>query len=294
MTTRNASVDRSPSPLKRIAAFIGVCLVFWMIVSVLVEVFTRESWRSILGYAILMTAIVTLSLASARYKFVGRAIERFLSTYFRITFWMIAITAPLAAVNWLSRIILVRLPLSAQIAVFLIWAALLTMALVLISTEKHRASLFQWLGLKVGSFAPVAYSVNLLMIAVVFFSSVTFVLANHGVISLSGFRGPKLLPDNLTDFYLWHFFQAIPLLKVNDTLHWPEPLSYSGFVGLMLLIFKLTVILPVIAAFSYYWKHFREGAEDTAPQPEANQAAWTLYWSPSTTPIVGAPERPGV
>src|SRR5215471_15212619 len=134
MATRKASVVPSPSPQKRIVAFIGLCLVFAMIAISLVRFLITASWRSIMGYAILMTVIVAVSFAGARYKIVERAIERFFSTYFRITLWMIIITAPLAAVNWLSRIILVKLPLSAQIAVFVIWAALLTLALILIST----------------------------------------------------------------------------------------------------------------------------------------------------------------
>jgi uncharacterized protein (TIGR01777 family) len=63
------------------------------------------------------------------------------------------------------------------------------------------------------------------------------------------------LPGNITDFYVWHFLEAVPLLQVNETLHWKEPLTYdSGWVGLVLLIFKMAVIIPVIAAFTWYAK----------------------------------------
>jgi hypothetical protein len=49
---------------------------------------------------------------------------------------------------------------------------------------------------------------------------------------------------------------ALPLLKVTETLHWEKPLTYnSAWVGLLLLGFKVTVIVPVIAAFAWYWAY---------------------------------------
>jgi hypothetical protein len=63
-------------------------------------------------------------------------------------------------------------------------------------------------------------------------------------------------PERIKDFYFWHFLEAIPLLKVNQTLHYKAPLTYNGAaVGWLLLAFQLMVILPVIRAFAWYWKH---------------------------------------
>lgn len=54
---------------------------------------------------------------------------------------------------------------------------------------------------------------------------------------------------------MWHFLEAVPLLKVNQTIRWAEPWTYdSAAVGWILLLFKLVVIVPVIGAFVGYWK----------------------------------------
>jgi hypothetical protein len=51
----------------------------------------------------------------------------------------------------------------------------------------------------------------------------------------------------------WHFLDAVPLLKVNETPGWRPPLTCDSFpVGCMLLLFRAVVILPVIGAFTWY------------------------------------------
>jgi hypothetical protein len=117
---------------------------------------------------------------------------------------------------------------------------------------------------KVGRFTPFIYSFNVLWIAMVFFSSVTYVLVEHELMKFSGSAEQDVSPEALLDFYGWHFLDALPLLKVNETLHWEKPLTYdSAWVGLLLLGFKVTVIVPVIAAFAWYWAYLgRNRTED--------------------------------
>src|SRR5262249_54861251 len=137
-------------------------------------------------------------------------------------------------------------------------------ALLLIATEPRRRKLFLVLN-RIGSFTPLAYSFNVLFIAVYFFSSASFVLAQRGLLDFRSETHGALLPGRISDFYLWHFFDAVSVLDVPRTLHWSVPLTYnSANVGLLLLLFKLTVIIPVIAAFASYWK-FR--AQQTPIQP---------------------------
>ena len=98
------------------------------------------------------------------------------------------------------------------------------------------------------------------MIALVFFSSVSYALENYGFLAFSLLPNRAVRPGHpmdlyahLPDFYIWHFLEAIPLLEVNKTLRWEEPLKYTKVgVGWMLLLFKITVIIPVIAAFAGY------------------------------------------
>ena len=73
---------------------------------------------------------------------------------------------------------------------------------------------------------------------------------------------PETLHGRLMDFFVWHFLDAIPALKINDALQWKVPLEYHGWVlGLLLIGFKLAVIGPTIAAFVLFWKESRGRAE---------------------------------
>ena len=55
----------------------------------------------------------------------------------------------------------------------------------------------------------------------------------------------------------------VPLLSINKTLHWNEPLEYRGWVGPFLLLFKVAVIGPAITAFAFY-----AGRPPAEPAPE--------------------------
>ena len=69
-----------------------------------------------------------------------------------------------------------------------------------------------------------------------------------------------ILHGMLLDFFAWHFFAELPL-HVNETLQWDEPMRYRGAgMGLILLLFKVTVIGPVVAVFVLWWQQ-RTGAE---------------------------------
>ena len=93
------------------------------------------------------------------------------------------------------------------------------------------------------------------MMAVIFFSAVTYVMASHEIVTLRSRTGQPIGLASLLDFYVWHFLEAVPLLKVNQTICWDEPWTYdSAAVGWILLLFKLVVIVPVIGAFIGYWK----------------------------------------
>jgi len=82
---------------------------------------------------------------------------------------------------------------------------------------------------------------------------VTFVLLQEGKLRLAPGSSPEVTLASLSDFFLWHFLDAVPLLKITETLKWEVPLTYtSSTVGLIVLVFKAVVILPVISAFTWY------------------------------------------
>jgi len=76
----------------------------------------------------------------------------------------------------------------------------------------------------------------------------------------SGIGDPPNDPDALQkswDFavlYLWQTADAIPGLGVADTLALEQPVAYDDWkLGVMLLVYKAAVLIPVIAAFRGVW-----------------------------------------
>jgi len=194
-------------------------------------------------------ALLGLGVLAAIYPRVGRMLGTAFTGYMLFTIWMLVAFAPASVAIWIARKIEAQPSLSLQTAAFIVWAAVLSGAVWFLATEERRTRLFDFLR-PIGVFAPVAYATNVLLLAVPFFGSLTRVLLARGVIHLTG------NPEHAMDFYLWHFLGAIPLLKVNETLLWDQPLAYhEARVGWLLLLFKLTVIIPVIAAFRGYWKY---------------------------------------
>jgi hypothetical protein len=88
------------------------------------------------------------------------------------------------------------------------------------------------------------------------FASLTLSLYNHQKLVLEPCAGRPVGPGSLLDFYMWHLLKLVPLLKLNETLKWGEPLCYrQGRVGALILLFQALVVLPCINAIRYYFKN---------------------------------------
>lgn len=83
---------------------------------------------------------------------------------------------------------------------------------------------------------------------------------------------------SFADFFLWHLLDAIPGLKVNETIRWTAPLTYErAGAGWLLLLFKVMVIVPAVAGIGRYLKDedppkdrpsaVTSGAERTTDRP---------------------------
>jgi len=266
--------EKATAPHKRLLWNFILLGAFTSLLGSLFLYLTRQSLRNIIGFAIFMWVICLLAFLSARFKAADQIIGRLFAIYFSFSGWLLASLVPISFFYWLSPLILDRLTTWLQVIVFVIWGLMLIFGLLSVAAERYREPALTWL-LKLGRLAPVAYSFNLLMIAILFFSSVTYVLVDHGVLKLNGSNGNKISPEAVRDFYSWHFLQAVPVLKVNETLHWKEPLTYdSGWVGLLLVVFQLLVIVPVIAAFAWFWKHLGK-----ANRKKASGAPWRYPFS---------------
>jgi hypothetical protein len=231
-----------------------------------IHFFRTASWGKILFVTIFFAVILLLTFLAVVFPRVDKTIRAAISFYGSFIYWYFVTTAPILFFFWFAPRVLV-MSKTLKWAVFVAWGLLLIFGSLTVFTEKYRNRFFPWLQRKVGKFAPCAYALNLLFIAWLFFSSVTYVLVKNDVLKLDrpavavSSDGAKPAPaevtaDHIKDFYAWHFLQAIPLLKVNETLNYKAPLTYSGAgVGWLLLMFQLMVILPVTRAFVWYWKH---------------------------------------
>ena len=109
---------------------------------------------------------------------------------------------------------------------------------------------------------PLMVIIGLVMLSITCFSALTSALHINGSV-----RFDPVMEDNgigkISDFYLWHFFDLIPQIKVNETLNWEAPLKYThGGIAALLLLFKSLMAYIVIARF-YTWNKWRRGIQTT-------------------------------
>lgn len=286
---------------------IGLIVIFVTLVTGLSALLSDGTPADILGRALAAFILSILGILSYRYPAVHDALEKFFSSAIRFFVWTFVTLLPLVFFNWLLSIVLTTLSLGFQIAVFAAWGILLAFAIQAIVTPGRRDRLFgtgdepvsrfakrrkskkdRGLSGLIGNPTPVVYALDLLLIATIFFSTITFVLAERGVVQLNGFPESTPRVDPILGLYIWHFFETIPLLKVNDTLQWKQPLTYqAGLLGVIVLLFKLSVILPVTAAFSWYWKQITE-TDEAKVESNSNHGAYRRQRSPMSSPVTSS------
>jgi hypothetical protein len=212
---------------------------------------STEIIRWIIFFVIFIIFIVLMAIFPALNRFVDSA----LTAYLRFVFWYFLFFIPFLPFYFLYKIVLQYLPGWLEVLILILWGACLVAAIWALVLEKNRIRIFAWLRERVDTHAPLAYSFNLLWIGIFFFSSLTHVLVQSGILLWVVPIGQNITPEKIADFYFWHFLDAVPVFKITDTLLWKEPLTYdSGWIGLLLLLFKITVISPIIGAFVWYWR----------------------------------------
>jgi hypothetical protein len=190
-------------------------------------------------------------------KFASRLVEGFFEGL--ITLWIL--TAACYGVYRLVQLSQEYLPEKLHLLVLFVGAAVLALSIYAVTVRKsdflenkRMVYLFGKSGLLFLSF------VNLVGAASVF-ASLTLFLYNHQRLSLEPCAGRPVDAASLLDFYMWHLLKLVPLLKLNETLKWAEPLCYTqGRVGALILLFQALVVLPCINAIRFYWKN-RQNAE---------------------------------
>jgi hypothetical protein len=101
---------------------------------------------------------------------------------------------------------------------------------------------------------PFLFSVAMLVFALPPFAALSSILADLGYATFEP-DVPKGEFWKLQDLYLWHFMSSVPSLKIPETLLWQVPVHYKDHLsGALLLVFKIVVIVPVIASFTVWAK----------------------------------------
>jgi hypothetical protein len=174
----------------------------------------------------------------------------------------------------LSKRLAESMPRSVQMAALLVWLlALGAISLLLYSGELRRAAR-DWLervgGFRLRSDSPgrlpvwgaVALYINFVLIAMGCFSAFALLLHGSGPPLFAPGSNAEVSHGSLADFFLWHLLDAIPGLKVPETIHWKAPLTYERpSAGWLLLLFKVMVIVPAVAGIGRYLKDEEPPAE---------------------------------
>lgn len=165
-----------------------------------------------------------------------------------------------------------HLPATLHLVLLLVCAAVLALSIYLIAApERLSDKQFKfWFG-KNG--LPFLACFNLVGATSVF-ASLTFWLYNQNQwVNLQPCAGRPVAPGSLLDFYMWHLLKLVPLVKLNETLKWSEPLCYTqGRVGVLVLLFQALVVLPCINAIRYYWKNRK--LADVKPYKYIYEPGW--------------------
>lgn len=98
----------------------------------------------------------------------------------------------------------------------------------------------------------------LFAISGVLFSTVVYLLAKSGLVSIVSIDGIHTITiASMIDLFMWHFLEAIPALHINDLLKFPRPYDFDGKIGALVLLFQLGVIFPIIG-FHKKLREFKE------------------------------------
>jgi hypothetical protein len=121
-------------------------------------------------------------------------------TFLKIIGWLYLNTLLIQVFRYLFHLLEATPLVWLQIFLLLMWGILLFIALLLISIEKKRETLFRWLRKQISGFAPFFYPFTLLYIAIGFFASVTYLLVKNNILLWNTSINQKITADLIGDF----------------------------------------------------------------------------------------------
>ena len=115
-----------------------------------------------------------------------------------------------------------------------------------------------------GLAAPFFFVTGLWLAAVGWCAGLGLVLDERDVVDFHRPDGDAISGSGeIADLFVWHSFEQIPALDVNDTLQWDVPLEYASGAGVLVLAFKLLILLPLVPVFVAAVRHRPPAREAT-------------------------------
>ena len=188
------------------------------------------------------------------FHYLKRLTESLFEGLLLIVLLALTVAGPYLLIRWSQE----NLPEVIHLLLLLVLAVGLALAIYVTAVEEVRNQVLPNLKSLFGKHALFSLPALTLVIAASVFASLTFSLYNHGWVALEPCSGYPVSPGPLADFYVWHFFKLVPLVKLNETLNWKEPLCYTQpGVGFLILLFQALVVLPCINTVRFYLKNRR-------------------------------------
>jgi hypothetical protein len=151
-----------------------------------------------------------------------------------------------------------RLPEILHLIVLFLYAIGITMCVYLMATVQNRREKLDRIEWLFGPYGLLILPSLTLFTSATVFGYLTFFFYRHGLVAIQPCNRPAVVPGGLVDFYMWHFLKLVPLLRLNEVLKVGEPLCYTqARVGLLILLFQASVVLPSISTVRFYFKHRR-------------------------------------
>jgi hypothetical protein len=248
----------------------GLILVacLWIAVNVAIA----NPWHTVALLSII-AASIALGLLGRKFsrvrRFIAAGLEVSLRGYLTLLLWLVFAGLPPIVFLLLSRLV-ADVPTPVAIGLLVVWTLCLGTLIWLIFEEPRRRRSWETLA-SVDRVLPFLYAYVVAQVAILLFGTVAFLLSEWRAIE---FSIEPSGPGKTADFFAWHLLDSIPGASITKTLRWKEPLGYTGAdVGVLLLLFKLVVIAPVIAAFVAFWRYTRPepkvAVESTGGAPDS-------------------------
>lgn len=193
-----------------------------------------------------------------------------------IVAWLVAVVVVLLRDLVLAPVAALGLLVAIQLSLGLWIQWVLLAVLMVYSAWAVRSGGFwrQWLPwLRPGRtwISPVLDAYRSLFVLTASFAGLTTILAAQGVLGTD----PPFADDGSVwpalAYYVWHFLDAIPVLEIPATLNWSLGTDYTGYTsGVLLLVYKLLVIVPVVRAILEVVQRTKERASQRAPAVRTN------------------------